>query len=233
MKKLLSLIICFALLCSLFGCSNDPATNSASTATDTDITESPTSPIKYEGNEIIGTWMCKNISKDCYFIFDENGDAYAKWGTTTVYGYYDFYEEDGIYDIEITNFLMNEYVATFDKDKMTLSSDETAYNFVKATMPEITIKAPDNLVIDKKLVGNWQSADSFQYFEFHDDCTAIIRDIFNLTTVECKYSCKNGVATFYAMSNENKENVTEREYSFTSDGKLEIDGYIYETVQQN
>lgn len=226
MKKVLSFIICIILALTLCACSKNTTDPTTIVATP-DETQSQF----YEDSlPIVGTWVCEDINEECYFIFEENGDAFAKFGTSTIYGYFDYFEDEDVYDIDVPNFLYNEYKATFDGDKMTLKSAETSYTFEKATMPKVTIKAPDNLSIDKKLLGNWQSADSYECYEFKDDGTAIITDLYNYATIDCKFSCDKGIVTFYYMSSDTKEGNRECEYSFTKDGKLSLSGYIYENV---
>ncbi len=227
MKKLLSFIICIIFTLSLTACGDDTIIVSSTP----DETAPPTvSEISDDALPIVGTWVCDDINEECYFIFEENGDAFAKWGTSTVYGYYDYYEEDNVYDIDVPNFLYNEYEATFKGDKMTLESEESNYTFDKATMPKVTIKAPDNLAIDEKLIGNWQSADSYECYEFRADGTATITDLYNYATIESKFSCDKGVVTFYYMSSATKDGSRESEYSFTKDGKLTLTGFTYENV---
>lgn len=227
MKKLLSFIICIIFTLSLTACDDDTIIVNSTP----DETASPTEiEISDDALPIVGTWVCEDINEECYFVFEENGDAFAKWGTSTVYGYFDYYEDDDVYDIDVPNFLFNEYKATFKGDELILESDETSYEFVRTTMPEVIIKAPDNLAIDDKLIGNWQSADSYECYEFRDDGTATITDLYNYATIECKFSCDKGVVTFYYMSSDTKDGSRESEYSFTKDGKLTLAGYTYENV---
>lgn len=228
MKKTAILIICTLLLLMLCACDKDTETSN----TPTENISTSDEAINYSGTEIIGTWVCDDISKDCYFIFEENGDAFAKWGTSTVYGYFDYYADENIYDIDIPNFLSNEYEAKFNNDEMTLSSDESSYSFKKATMPEITIKGPDNYSIDDKILGNWQSIDSYECYRFNSDGTAVITDLYSYATIDCKFSCNNGVVTFYYMASETKDGSREAEYSFTDDGKLTLAGYTYDKVEE-
>ncbi len=229
MKKLLSFIICIIFTLSLTACGDDTIIVSSTP----DETTSPTvSEISDDALPIVGTWVCDDINEECYFVFDENGDAFAKWGTSTVYGYYDYYEEDNVYDIDVPNFLYNEYEASFTGDKMTLESEESNYTFEKTTMPKVTIKSPDNLAIDEKLLGNWQSADSYECYEFRADGTATITDLYNYATIESKFSCDKGVVTFYYMSSDTKDGSRESEYSFTKDGKLTLAGFTYESVTE-
>lgn len=224
MKKIISAAMCVLLVFVLCACD---------TNTDTTESEKPTnesqSVISDSDASIIGTWVCEDISDDVYFIFDEKGDAYAKWGTSTVYGYYDYYEDENLYDIDVPNFLYNEYEAHFGGDVMTLKSEESSFTFEKATMPEIIIKTPDNLAIDESLLGNWQSADSYECYEFISDGTAIVTDLYNFSTVDCKFSCDNGVVTMYYMASATKDGTREIEYSFKDD-KLVLGGYTYESV---
>ncbi len=227
MKKLISFIICIIFTLSLTACGDDTIIVSSTPDETASTTVSEISP---DALPIVGTWVCDDISEECYFVFDENGDAFAKWGTSTVYGYYDYYEEDNFYDIDVPNFLYNEYEASFTGDKMTLKSEDSNYTFEKATMPTVTIKAPDNLAIDEKLVGNWQSADSYECYEFREDGTATITDLYNYATIESKFSCDNGVVTFYYMSSDTKDGSRESEYNFTKDGKLTLAGFTYENV---
>lgn len=226
MKKTTILIVCTLLLLILCACDNNNATINSPTESNATSDE----VINYSDDKIIGTWICDDISKDCYFVFDENGDAYAKWGTSTIYGYFDYYDEENIYDIDVPNFLYNEYTAQFDGDKMTLTSDESSYEFEKATMPEITIKAPDNLSIDDKIIGDWQSADSYECYRFNQDGTAVITDLYSYATVDCKFSCDKGVVTFYYMSSETKDGSREAKYSFDEHGKLIMNDIKYENV---
>lgn len=225
MKKTALLIICALMLLTLCACNNQ----NDNTSDSDNISASSDQVSLYSDCEIIGTWICEDINEECYFIFEENGDAYAKWGTSTVYGYFDYYEEENVYDIDVPNFLYNEYEAKLSGDHMTLTSDETSYDFEKATMPEITIKAPDNLEVDKKILGNWQSADSYECYRFNKDGTAVITDLYNYATIDCKYSCDKGVVTFYYMSGNTKDGTREAEYSLKG-GKLTLAGYTYENV---
>ncbi len=223
MKKLLSVIICIMLL-SLCGCNNADATPdeiSANSATQSNA------QIEYD---IVGTWVCDDISEDVYFIFSENGDAYAKWGSCTVYGYFDYDDESNLYDIDVPNLLFNEYEAIIDGDELTLKSETSKFEFESATMPEIVINAPDNLAIDDTLLGNWQSADNFECYEFCDDGTAIITDMYNYATTECKFSCNDGVVTFYYMSSATLDGTKELSYSITDENNIVIDNYNYENV---
>lgn len=224
MKRLLAIILCILCVVLLCACNSDDTTQPTEATQPADSND-----IDYTELPIVGTWICEDINKDCYFIFEENGDAYAKWGSSTVYGYFDYYEDENLYDIDVPNFLFNEYEAHFGGDVMTLKSDESSYTFKKATMPKVTIKAPDNLVVDEKLIGNWQSADSYECYEFKKDNTAKITDMYNYSIVECKYTCNNGKITFYYMTTDKKDGSRECEYSF-KDNKLELSGYTYENV---
>ncbi len=227
MKKAVSFFMCIMLLLMLCAC--DKKEDETAVTESTQETDN-SADILYDDLSIVGTWVCKDISEDIYFIFDENGDAYAKWGTSTVYGYFDYYEEENLYDIDVPNFLYNEYKASFKGDVMTLKSEESSFTFQKATMPEVIIKTPDNLVIDESILGNWQSADSYECYNFKSDGTAIVTDLYNYSTVNCKFSCNDSVVTMYYMSSDTKDGSKEMEYSFTSDGKLSMAGYIYESV---
>lgn len=235
MKRLFSFIICIIIMLTFCACSKntESAPTQAVTTPTQAVTDDSIFPLDGSGSQIIGTWVCEEINEECYFIFESNGDAFAKWGTSTIYGYFDYYSDEHLYDIDIPNFLCNEYKALFNGDTMTLSSDDSKFVFQKATMPTITIKSPDNLKIDKKLVGNWQSTDSFQFYEFRADGTAAIQDIYNYAIIESKYGCKDGVVTFYAMASKDNDNVTQMQYKFTDDGKLDLGGYIYESVTAN
>lgn len=226
MKKLATILLCVALLLSLCACDKDTENNTAETQAET-LSDSG---IDYSETDILGTWVCEDINDDCYFIFEENGDAFAKWGTSTVYGYFDYYENENYYEIDIPNFLYNDYTATFDGDEMTLESEDSSYTFEKATMPEITIKAPEKLKVDKKVLGDWQSADSYECYRFNEDSTAVITDVYNYATIDCKYSCEKGVITFYYMSSVTKDGSREAEYSFDEHGKLIMNGIKYENV---
>lgn len=226
MKKLVITLVCVAFLLSLCACNKESEDNTAQTQTETLAQEG----LDYSGTEILGTWICEDINKDCYFVFEENGDAFAKWGTFTVYGYFDYYEDENYYEIDIPNFLYNDYTATFENDEMTLQSEESSYTFEKATMPEITIKAPEKLKVDKKVIGDWQSADNYECYKFNDDSTATITDMLNYATVNCKYSCENGKITFYYMSTDAQDGSREVVYSFDEHGKLIMDEIKYENV---
>ncbi len=226
MKRFLATIICILFVMILCACSD----NNQSDAEDpTDTQNVSENTADNDSTKIIGTWVCEDINDDCYFIFDEKGDAYAKWGTSTVYGYYDYYEDENLYDIDIPNFLYNEYEAHFGGDVMTLKSDESSYTFEKAHMPEVIIKAPDNLSIDEKIIGNWQSPDNFECYLFNSDGTAVITDMYNYATIDCKYSCNNGVATMYYMASDKKDGSKEVTYNFEGD-KLILNNYTYEKV---
>lgn len=226
MKQLISIILCSLLILMLCACDTKDNTDQ----TTTDNTQISTIDEVYETLPIVGTWVCEDINENCYFIFEENGDAFAKFGTSTVYGYFDYYEEENIYDIDVPNFLYNEYEAKFSGDSMTLESDESRYVFKKATMPKVTIKAPDNLAVDKKIIGNWQSADSYECYEFRDDSTGVITDMYNYSTIDFKYNCDKGVVTFYYMSTDKNDGSREVEYSFDKNGKLTMGGFTYENV---
>lgn len=227
MKKLFLLIMCVLLSVMLCSCNDSEATRDQTpteAVTQGDVTTQ-------DADAIVGTWVCDDISDECYFIFEENGDAFAKWGTSTVYGYFDYDDETGIYDIDVPNFLYNEYEAYFGGDVMTLQSDESKYVFEKATMPEIIIKTPDNLAIDTSLFGDWQSEDSYECFRFNSDTTAVITDMYNYATIDCKYSCNNGVVTMYYMASATQDGSRELEYSINN-GILTINGYEYEKVSE-
>lgn len=226
MKKVLSLILCIMFLLTLCACDKTDETNTTESTYETDNHSDAT----YDGLAIVGTWVCEKISDEVFFIFDESGDAYAKWGTSTVYGYYDYYEDENLYDVDVPNFLYNEYTAHFDGDEMMLKSEESSFTFKKATMPEIIIKTPDNLVIDESILGNWQSADSYECYEFKSDGSAIVTDLYNYSTVDCKFSCNDAVVTMYYMASDTKDGSKEMKYSLTSDGKLIIDDCTYESV---
>ncbi|MBQ2972586.1 MAG: hypothetical protein IJE16_08600 [Ruminococcus sp.] len=227
MKKAVSLILCILFLSMLCACDKTEKIPASTESTpDSEVSQD----ISYDGLSIVGTWVCEKISDDVYFIFDEYGDAYAKWGTSTVYGYYDYYEDENLYDIDVPNFLYNEYEAHFGGDVMTLKSEESSFTFKKATMPEVIIKTPDNLAIDNGIIGNWQSADNYECYEFRSDGTAVVTDLYNFSTVDCKFSCNDGVITMYYMASDTKEGSRQLEYSFTNDGKLVIAGYTYESV---
>ncbi len=223
MKKLLSIIICIMLL-TLCACSSADATSDNVAATD--ATEATTA----SDYAIVGTWVCEDISDDVYFIFEDNGDAYAKWGSCTVYGYFDYYEDSDTYDIDVPNFLYNEYEAHVATNTMTLLSDESRFTFERAAMPEIVIKATDNFAIDDGIIGNWQSADNYECYEFNGDATAIITDMYNYATTECKFSCDDGVITLYYMASATKDGTKELSYSVTDDNNIVINGYNYERV---
>lgn len=231
MKRFLSILICVFLLVTLCACGEN-------TNTEETVSQNETTPVNnnYEieepestGEEIIGTWVCDDISEDCYFIFDEKGDAYAKWGTCTVYGYYDFYADENLYDIDVNGFLYNEYKATFSEDEMKLESDDSSFTFEKATMPEVTIKAPEDLVKDEKIIGDWQSPQSYECYRFNDDNTAVITDLMNESTVDCKYTCVDNTVTLYYMSSDKKEGNRVLSYSFKND-HLILEDCEYEKV---
>ncbi len=194
-------------------------------------TQAPTtaSTLSVDGTEIIGTWVCDDISKDCYFIFDEKGDAYAKMGSSTVYGYYDYYADENLFDISLTGFLFNEYEAHFGGDTMTLISDESRYTFKKAQLPEISIKKPDNLSIDKNIIGDWQSPESYECYRFNEDTTAVITDMYNDATLDCFYTCDNGKITMYYMTSETIDSTMELTYSFDG-ATLLLNDLSYEKV---
>lgn len=223
MKRLLLLLLCLLFL--VFLCSCD---NKENTATP-DMTQPQTEATQNNANAIVGTWVCEEVSEDCYFIFDEKGDALAKFGSSTVYGYFDYDAETNLYDIDVPNFLYNEYEAHIGGDVMTLKSEESKFTFKKATMPQLIIEAPDNLNIDNDIIGDWQSADTPECFRFNEDNTAVITDMVNFSTVDCKYSCNNGVVTIYYMASDTLSGSRDLSYSF-SDGKLVLDGYTYENV---
>lgn len=228
MKKIIIALLCLSFLLILGGCKSEDA-DSTAPATPTDVATKD--EVLYEDNKIIGTWVCDDINKECYFIFDEKGDAYAKWGTCTVYGYYDYYDDEKLYDIDIPNFLYNEYSATFSKDKMTLKSDEYEYTFKKATMPKVEIKAPNNLTVDKAIVGDWQSVDNYECYRFNEDGTAVITDLYSDATIDCKYGCKDDKVTIYSMSSPENLNEKELTYKALDDGNLVLNDYTYEPVQ--
>lgn len=223
MKRFISIILCTLMLCMLCSCKKSEQTPAPTTAP-------TTAPTKLDGSEIVGTWMCNEISRDCYFIFEENGDAFAKMGSSTVYGYYDYYADENLFDISITGFLFNEYTATFSGDKMTLVSEEqTSYTLKKAQMPEITITKPDDLNIDSKLIGDWQSPQNSECYRFNEDTTAVITDIMSEATLDCYYNCENGTITMYYMASETKDNTITLTYYFDGD-TLMINEYPYEKV---
>ncbi len=226
MKKLFALIICIVLVMSLCACEKESENNTTETQPET----TSQSAVDYSETDIVGTWISDDIDDDCYFIFKENGDAFAKWGTSTVYGYFDYYEDENYYEIDIPNFLYNDYTLTLNGDEMVLESSESSYTFKKATMPQITIKAPDKLKVDKKVIGDWQSADSYECYRFNDDSTAVITDMYSYATIDCKYSCDNGKITFYYMSSATKDGSKEVEYSFDEHSKLIMGDYKYENV---
>ncbi|MBQ8538782.1 MAG: hypothetical protein IJ433_03930 [Ruminococcus sp.] len=226
MKKFAIILMCALLILSLCACENKTENSTAETEAET----LAYTGVNYNGNDIVGTWQCEDISKDCYFIFEENGDAFAKWGTSTVYGYFDYYEDESYYEIDVPNFLYNDYTATFDNDEMTLKSEDSSFTFKKATMPQVTIKAPDKLKVDKKVLGDWQSADTYECYRFNEDSTATITDMYTYATVECKYNCENGKLTFYYMSSDTKDGSREVDYSFDEYGKLVLDGVKFESV---
>lgn len=232
MKRFLSLFICIILLISLCACGENTNTNTSDSQNETtsvDTNNNEVEKAESTGEEIIGTWVCDDINKDCYFIFDEKGDAYAKWGTCTVYGYYDYFSDENLYDIDVNGFLYNEYKATFSGDEMKLESEDSSFSFEKATMPEVTIKAPDDLKTDKKIIGDWQSPQSYECYRFNDDNTAVITDLMSEATIDCKYTCVDNTITLFYMSSDKKDG--SRELSYTFDGKLLIlDGYEYEKV---
>lgn len=224
MKKYLSIIISIILVFTLCACTNDTVTPTESTP------ESETSAdnnLNYSATDILGTWVCEDINKDVYFIFEENGDAYAKWGTCTVYGYFDYYEDENVYDIDINNFLYNEYECHLGEDVMTLISEDSRYTFEKAQMPQIEITFDEILAVDDKVVGNWQCETNYECYQFNDDGTAIITDLYNYSTIDCKYTCIDGVISLYYMASETKSGSKELDYSFTDDGLLKLDDYEY------
>lgn len=230
MKKIPTLIITILMILNLCACSEN-ADKTAQTVALQETTAPTVAQDKAEnsGENIIGTWVCDDISDECYFIFDEKGDAYAKWGTCTVYGYYDYYTDEDIYDIDVPNFLYNEYKATFSGDEMKLESEDSSFSFEKASMPEITIKAPENLKADAKLVGDWQSENSYECYRFNKDNTAVITDIMSESTVDCKYSCENGTVTLYYMSSDTKDGSRDIDYKISGE-KLILGELTYEKV---
>lgn len=231
MKNISVLLISIFLMLSLCACDKNSDNNATESVIVEETQDATVAQDKAEktGDKIVGTWVCDDISDECYFIFDENGDAYAKWGTCTVYGYYDYYVDEDIYDVDIPNFLYNEYKATFSEDEMKLESEDSSYSFEKAKMPEITIKAPSDLVVDTKIVGDWQSANSYECYRFNDDNTAVITDIMSESTVDCKYTCKDGVITLYYMSSQTKDGSREISYNVSGE-KLILDKLTYEKV---
>ncbi len=222
MKRLFSILICIFFLISLSACNK---------SSDTQETQPPTqAQTENSDNTIIGTWVCEDINEDCYFIFDENGDAFAKWGTTTVYGYFDYYDDEDYYEIDVPNFLYNDYKVTFSGDEMVLKSDESSYEFIRATMPEIKIEAPDELKLNKKLLGDWQSQSSYECYRFNEDNTAVITDMMNYATIDCKYSCEDGTITMYYMVTEKEGGSRELKIEFINSDKIKINDYEYEKV---
>lgn len=232
MRRFFSIIMCVLLILSLCACS-DTQSNTKTPTDATTATESDSDNLDYEGLDILGTWVCDDISDDVYFIFDENGDAFAKWGTCTVYGYFDYYEDEDVYDIDINNFLYNEYECHLGENVMTLKSETTSYTFEKAEMPQIEITFDDILAVDDKIIGNWQSESSYECYEFNSDGTATVTDMYNYSTIDCKYTCIDGVITLYYMASEKKSGNREIEYSFNDDGLLILNGYEYLKVTEN
>ncbi len=221
MKRLFLIILSVLLLLVLCSCNNaNKNTAETDTTSQTQVTNIN------DSDSIVGTWICEDINENCFFIFHENGDAFAKWGTSTVYGYYDFDEETNLYDIDVPNFLYNEYEAHIGGNVMTLKSEESSFTFEKAQMPEVTIKATDNLAIDDSLIGDWQSEDSPECYRFNEDGTAVITDIVNYATIDCKYSCDKNKVTMYYMITDTQDGSRELEYSI-KDGILTLDGYEY------
>ncbi len=224
MKRLFIFLICLIMMFTLCSCNStqesvEPSENMEETIVTT----------QNDVNTIVGTWVCDDINDECYFIFADNGDAFAKWGTTTVYGYFDYDEETNLYDIDVPNFLYNEYEAHFGGDVMTLKSEDSSYTFEKATMPEVTIIAPEKLKTDKDLIGDWQSQESPECYRFNKDGTAVITDILNYATIDCKYTCENNVVTLYYMITDKEDGSRELEYSF-NDNNLFLGDYEYEKV---
>ncbi len=230
MKQLLTILFCIIFLLSLTACGSETQQTETQPTTPTETVSTSDSEEESEDGSIIGTWVCDDINKDCYFIFEENGDAFAKWGTSTIYGYFDYYEEDGLYEIDIPNFLYNDYRATFNDDEMQLKSDESSYVFEKATMPEVTIDAPNDLQTNDKLIGDWQSESSYECYRFNDDNTAVITDMLNYATIDCKYSFESDTATMYYMVTEDESGSRKLSVEFINDDEIKIDDYVYKRV---
>ncbi len=237
MNRLFTLLLCILLCLSLCACNSsdngDIADTTDAVSTESTEQQASSSELNEKASAIIGTYICKDINKDCYFIFDEKGDAYAKWGTSTVYGYYDYNADEDLFDIDLSGFFYNEYELKSKDDGITLTSDSSFYELEKAKMPEVTIDAPKNLKSDKDILGDWQSADTYECYRFNDDNTAVITDMYNYATIDCKYSCDNGVVTLYYMASDTTPGNREVEYNLTKDDKLVLGEYTYDKVQQN
>lgn len=228
MKKLLFIVFLLIIMLTFCSCQSGDATKNE---------QSPTSATAQNKDSklvsIVGTWVTNDIDNDLYFIFEENGDAFVKYGSCTIYGeYYDSEDDNGnpVYDIDLGEFLYNEYSAKMDGERLILKSPTNEYKFRKAEFYDVVLPQADSSKIDEKLLGNWGSQDNFECYEFRADGTATVTDMYNMATIECVYKCDNGKVTLTYLATETQTGIKEYEYSVDGD-KAVIDKYNYEKVK--
>lgn len=239
-KKTCALFLALLFVFALCSCGDNQ--DSSNDATQDSATVAPVIPQQTEKVEkeksqksslIVGTWTTKDIDDDLFFIFEDNGDAFVKYGSCTIYGdYFETENDEGqiVFDIDLGQFLYNEYEATFENDTMVLKSDAAAYNFKKAKFYDVNLPTPDTDKVDSDLVGNWGSNDSYECYEFRDDGTATITDMYNMATIDCVFECEDGTVKLTYLSTETKTGTKEYSYSVDND-KAEINHIDYERVK--
>lgn len=231
MKKLSFIIFLLIIMLTFCSCQSGEATKSEQPPTSKTTTEVQNKDNKLAS--IVGTWVSNDIDNDLYFIFEENGDAFVKYGSCTIYGeYYDTEDDNGnpVYDIDLGEFLYNEYSAKADGEKLILKSPTNEYKFRKAEFYDVVLPQSDSTKIDEKLLGNWGSQDNFECYEFRADGTATVTDMYNMATIECVYECDNGTVVLTYLATETQTGTKKYEYSVDGNTAV-IDKYNYEKVE--
>lgn len=220
MKKFLSIFLSILFILSLTACKNT-----------SDSTPDEVSTQNFDAT-IYGTWICEDISNDCYFKFDENGDCSAIIGSCTIYGIFAVSQNNGstTAEIELSGFFYDVYTLTFYNNNTTvmLSGYENSYTLTRATLPDFSLPPNDNAAIINGLVGNWASDGALEYFQFNSDGTAMVTDILNEAITLCNYTCNSNVITLTYVQAVDKTATREIIVEFIDDNHITLDSIPYE-----
>lgn len=226
MKKILACVLSVLFLLLLVACGSDSVTDPT-----TDIVES-------NDYNLLGTWTCDAYGEDIYFIFEENGDCFAKMGSCTIYGVFDNTYDNANekrYSIELGNFFLDEYTAKLsDNNKeLTLTGNEYYYILSKATLPEIKFPPNDNFIVADEILGDWLSESSIECYRFNADGTAVITDLYNDATLDCTYTCDGNTATLTYMSTATTTSSREVVFEAVDNDHIILNNIAYERAEEN
>lgn len=255
MKRIISLALCSALICStaLFsGCGEENPKPSETSATEQAVEETTIvneqelsslndlHKINYEGDKFAGAWTISEGEgsqlESFVYLFDGNGEfAYLMVGTM---GYITKYElktdnssgtEKELFNTKTLFGLNGDYTYEFSEDGMTatLTSEETGKtSTIQKIISYDYIPFPKSgAKIDKELCGAWTD-DKDEYLCF-DENGIMYATQKGLSFTFYNYSAENGkIDAIYTM----KEEISESYDYSIEDDKLNFDGSVYKRI---